>query len=89
MMPSHSLDPLFAMHIFGLVMDTCIRGATWCVCVMMGSTKMCLWASPHTILDGQKSTQGKKKEEASNAFVLVTSIYTYNVRGTNSCTCEP
>jgi hypothetical protein len=31
----------------------------------------------------------REKEEASNTFVLVTSMYTYNVRGTNFCTCEP
>jgi hypothetical protein len=30
----------------------------------------------------------EKEEEASNTFVLVTSMYTYNVGGANSCTCE-
>jgi hypothetical protein len=36
-----------------------------------------------------KSALRGKKEEASNAFVLDTSMYTYNVRGTNACECEP
>jgi hypothetical protein len=37
---------------------------------------------------GKRALRGKK-EEASNTFVLVTSMCTYNVGGTNSCTCEP
>jgi hypothetical protein len=42
---------------------------------------------------GKRTLKGEEEEEeeeeASNTFVLVTSMYTYNVRGTNSCTCEP
>jgi len=79
--------PLFViMPVFGLVMDTCITGATWC-CDDGQHQNVSLGTTRHNL--GWAKRPLREKEEASNTFVLVTSMYTYNVGGTNFCTCEP